>query len=151
MARLSLYAPLGIGAALAGQVWLAALAPSLTHETAVSLAAVLPVILTLSLSTVAVLLTIRHIARADRGWAALAVMIAAGLGMRLVWFGSPAPIEDDYYRYLWDGALSRTASTRMTLHRALFLPPSKMAGSPPRLPPSPLTAGKPCSASIFRI
>ena len=24
--------------------------------------------------------------------------------MRLVWFGTPAPLEDDFYRYLWDEA-----------------------------------------------
>lgn len=105
MARLALYALFGFGAAVAGQICLAAQAPSLTHETAVSLAAVLPTILILSLSTAAVLLTVWLMARGNPGWAALVVMIAAGLAMRLAWFGSPAPIEDDFYRYLWDGAL----------------------------------------------
>jgi hypothetical protein len=102
---LALYALFGFGAAAAGQIWLAAQAPNLNHETAVSLAAVLPVILVLSLSTSAVLFAVWRMARGNSGLVALAVMIAAGLAMRLVWFGSPAPIEDDYYRYLWDGAL----------------------------------------------
>ena len=35
----------------------------------------------------------------------LVLVIVAGLLMRAVWFGTPAAIEDDYHRYMWDGAV----------------------------------------------
>ncbi len=38
--------------------------------------------------------------------AALIVMIAAGLAARLILFTSEPALEDDYQRYLWDGAVS---------------------------------------------
>ena len=37
---------------------------------------------------------------------ALAIMIAAGLAARLVLFASEPALEDDYQRYLWDGAVT---------------------------------------------
>ncbi len=36
----------------------------------------------------------------------LGVVIAIGLAMRLVWFATSAPLEDDFYRYQWDGAVA---------------------------------------------
>lgn len=38
--------------------------------------------------------------------ALMALVIAAGLAARLILFGSEPILEDDYYRYLWDGAVS---------------------------------------------
>jgi alpha-1,6-mannosyltransferase len=34
------------------------------------------------------------------------VILIAGLTVRVVWFGAGGPLEDDFQRYLWDGALS---------------------------------------------
>ncbi|MFA5984150.1 MAG: glycosyltransferase 87 family protein [Methylococcaceae bacterium] len=35
----------------------------------------------------------------------LAFMLATGFCLRLFWFGSLPPLDDDFYRYLWDGAV----------------------------------------------
>ena len=32
-------------------------------------------------------------------------MVATGICLRLSWFGSLPPLDDDFYRYLWDGAV----------------------------------------------
>ena len=39
------------------------------------------------------------------GAAVLALVVVAGLVMRLLQFGSEPVLEDDYNRYLWDGAV----------------------------------------------
>lgn len=107
MKRLAGFAWLGGAAviAVASQIWLAAVAPSLTHQTASQLLGVLPLLTVLPLSTAAALWLFWRQGYMRSGAAAILLMCAAGLAMRLVWFGSPAPIEDDFYRYLWDGAL----------------------------------------------
>lgn len=35
----------------------------------------------------------------------LGIIFMAGLAVRLVWIGAPGPMEDDFNRYLWDGAV----------------------------------------------
>lgn len=56
---------------------------------------------------VAVPLTQRTLQRVGQGrTAALAIMIIAGLAMRLVMIPSVPALEDDFYRYLWDGAVT---------------------------------------------
>ena len=37
---------------------------------------------------------------------AFAIMVAAGLAARLILFSSEPILEDDYQRYLWDGAVT---------------------------------------------
>ena len=107
MKRLSVFAWIGSAAliAVASQIWLAAIAPALTHQTALKLSGVLPILTVLPLSTALVLWLLWRQGQMQSGMAALLALCAAGLAMRLAWFGSPAPIEDDFYRYLWDGAL----------------------------------------------
>ncbi|MBC8049780.1 MAG: DUF2029 domain-containing protein, partial [Chitinophagales bacterium] len=44
-----------------------------------------------------------------------------GLFIRLIWFGSPAPLENDFYRYLWDGAMLAHGFNPYTLSPAQVL------------------------------
>lgn len=88
---------------LVSQIALSALSPGLTHAAVKHLADVAPLIALLS----APALNGIFLARASRAAPARLFwpMIAVGAAMRLVWFGSSAPLEDDFYRYLWDGAV----------------------------------------------
>lgn len=81
------------------------LAPGLTHTTAVSLAVVAPFILLLSGSTLLLILCSWYLARLPEQKTMIWGMLATGALLRVMWFGSPAPIEDDFFRYLWDGAV----------------------------------------------
>lgn len=99
---------LGLIAALvlvAGQVGLVGIAPSLTGAKPGAIAEVMPLILWLAApAAIGLLVAPWAVKVAPSRWA-VGVMIGAGLAMRLVWFGVPAPLEDDYQRYLWDGAV----------------------------------------------
>lgn len=77
----------------------------LHHGNATTIAAVLPLILWLAVPTAALLLAGQAIARMRVTPFAWGVVILTGLAMRLLWLGHTPPLEDDYYRYLWDGAL----------------------------------------------
>ncbi len=44
----------------------------------------------------------------------LAIIIAAGLAARLIMFASEPVLEDDYQRYLWDGAVSASGANPYT-------------------------------------
>lgn len=46
-----------------------------------------------------------RLARLEPAPGPLGIVIAIGLAMRLVWFAAPPPLETDFYRYLWDGAV----------------------------------------------
>ncbi len=46
--------------------------------------------------------------RAEFSWAMGGGLFALGLGARLVMLGSVPVLEDDWYRYLWDGAVVQT-------------------------------------------
>lgn len=50
-------------------------------------------------------LVLVRLVQAPATLAALLVVIGAGLLMRLVHFGASPILEDDHYRYLWDGAM----------------------------------------------
>jgi hypothetical protein len=90
---------------VASQVWLASSAPELTHENASQLLGILPLITVLPVSAALALWLFGRTNRMPADITAISIMVIAGLAMRLAWFGAPAPIEDDFYRYLWDGAL----------------------------------------------
>lgn len=77
----------------------------LHHGNSSTIASVLPLILPLAVSGAALLLAGPMIVRLPATPFVWAVLIAVGLAMRLLWLGSVPPLEDDYYRYLWDGAL----------------------------------------------
>jgi alpha-1,6-mannosyltransferase len=68
-------------------------------------AAKLPLVVLLVLSGALAFILAPHLRRVPPTTAALLLVFAAGLAMRAVWFGTPAAIEDDYNRYMWDGAV----------------------------------------------
>lgn len=97
-----------VGALLAAsQFALVVLSPGLTHAAVRDFADVAPLVGLLSASA-AVGLVYMHseraiparLSRASAFWP----MVGLGLAMRLVWFATAPPLEDDFYRYLWDGA-----------------------------------------------
>lgn len=90
---------------VASQVVLAGLAPGYAAARPARVVDVLPLIGLLSLPAALALLAVPHLAVLEPRRFALVAMVGCGLAMRLVWLGAPAPLEDDFYRYLWDGAL----------------------------------------------
>lgn len=90
---------------VASQVVLAGLAPGYAAARPARVVDVLPLIGLLSFPAALGLLAVPRLASLAPGRIALIAMIGCGLAMRLVWLGAPAPLEDDFYRYLWDGAL----------------------------------------------
>lgn len=90
---------------IAGQAWLVAATLGLSHSNSAEVAAVLPLILGLAIPTGLLLAGASWIARIPASGFAMATLLAVGVVMRLVWFGTPPPLEDDYHRYLWDGAV----------------------------------------------
>jgi len=97
-----------VGALLAAsQIALVVLSPGLTHAAVRDFADVAPLVGLLSASAAVGLVYMRSIraipARLSRA-SPLWPMVGLGLAMRLVWFATAPPLEDDFYRYLWDGA-----------------------------------------------
>lgn len=90
---------------VAGQAGLVSIAPSLAGAKPMAIAEVMPLILWLAGPAAAALLMAPFAIKALPSRTAVGVMVAAGLVMRIMWFGVPAPLEDDYHRYLWDGAV----------------------------------------------
>lgn len=92
-------------ALVAAQVPLIRMTLGLHHGNATTMAAVLPLILGLAIPT-AVLLALgpRLIASEPTPFTWLAIILCGAL-LRLVWIGQVPPLDDDYFRYLWDGAV----------------------------------------------
>lgn len=101
-ARLGLAVVFLLVAAQVGQVWIAA---PLAGAKPVAAREVAALIALLSVPAAIGLLAAPSVLGLPPSRLAMAVMIGAGLAMRLVWFGGAAPLEDDFYRYLWDGAV----------------------------------------------
>jgi hypothetical protein len=93
---------------IAAQIGLVWLSPGLTGRRTTTFEEVIPLIAVLAgsaaIGLAAALVAWRRRPQTTR--AALLLIIAGGLAMRLVWFGATPPMEDDYYRYLWDGAVT---------------------------------------------
>lgn len=87
------------------QIALVRLAPAYTGPRPTAIAEVLPLIVLLALPGALALLAVPRLTRLAPTPLAMAVMLGCGLLMRVVWLGAPAPLEDDFYRYLWDGAM----------------------------------------------
>ncbi len=86
-------------------VWLA---PGLTSATAMTIASVTPLIAGIALPAAICLaatsVLVHSGQRPGSEWLLLA-MISLGAFIRLVWLAAPPALEDDFFRYLWDGAL----------------------------------------------
>lgn len=98
-----------IGALLAAsQIALVALSARLTHAAAKDFADIAPLVGLLSAPAAVGLVYMQNLraATVDRSrMPPIWPMIGLGLAMRLVWFGTAPPLEDDFYRYLWDGGV----------------------------------------------
>lgn len=95
-----------VGLALVvAQVALIVTTQGLHHGNATTLRAVLPMILGLALPTGLLLIAGPRLVRSAPTPFVWAVLIAVGLLLRLVWIGQTPPLDDDYFRYLWDGAV----------------------------------------------
>lgn len=90
---------------VAGQAGLAVMAPSMTQTAMETVGDVLPFVLVLGVSGAAGLAVGSRLGHINPSAMAIATMISIGLAMRLAWFGAPAPLDDDYFRYLWDGGV----------------------------------------------
>ena len=101
-------ATLVVAILIAAQIGLVWLSPGLTGRRTTTFEEVIPLIAVLAgsaaIGLAAALVAWRRRPQTTR--AALLLIIAGGLAMRLVWFGATPPMEDDYYRYLWDGAVT---------------------------------------------
>ncbi len=121
----------GAGFIVASQVFLVRLAPALTHETAKDLSAVAPLILLIAIPAAASLWLAGRIARLSPTATAIIGIALLGVFIRLIWFGSPAPIENDFYRYLWDGAMLAHGFNPYTLSPAQVLDCAANGSLPP--------------------
>lgn len=115
---------------IAGQAWLTVATAGLTHVNATSLASVLPLILGLAVPTGLVLALAPWLASLPPSRFAMATLLVVGVLMRLVWLGTPPPLEDDYHRYLWDGALVARALDPYAHAPEAFIGPGVRAYDP---------------------
>lgn len=90
---------------LAAQWLLARNAGGWTHASTQTLARVLPLVALLGVPGLLAVLAVPAWLRLQPTAIVFWSMVAVGLLMRLVWYGAPAPLEDDFYRYMWDGAV----------------------------------------------
>ncbi len=96
----------GLGLLLVASVaLLLATTRGLTHTSVSGIADILPLILCLAAPAAALLVAGPSIVRLTPTPFVLAVLIAVGVMMRLAWLGHVPPLDDDFFRYLWDGAL----------------------------------------------
>ena len=95
---------------VASQAMLAAIAGGLTHATAVTIAVVAPLLVLVMVPAAFGLAAGPSLARLGDARPHMAIMVVVGLAMRLVWLGSPVPLEDDFNRYLLDCAMIAVAS-----------------------------------------
>ncbi len=109
------------GVIAASQVALVAISPGITHETARDLAVIAPLILLVACPAALSLLLVAWLARSSQPASAMIGLALLGAFIRLIWFGSAPPVEDDFYRYLWDGAMLAHGFNPYTLSPAQIL------------------------------
>lgn len=110
---------------LAGQWLLARASPDWTQASFRSMADVMPLVALLGLPAMAGVLAVPALSRMGNNRSAIGVMLLTGLAMRLVWHGVPIAIDDDHFRYLWDGAVLAAGSNPYAI-----APAAVMAGDP---------------------
>lgn len=93
---------LGLVAAQVGSIRATA---GLDHAAAQTVASVLPLIGWLTIPAGVLLLAGPRLVRTAPSGIGWIVLMGCGLAMRLAWIGAVPPLEDDYFRYLWDGAV----------------------------------------------
>ena len=116
---------------LAAQVMLIVMTRGMTHANAATIAAVLPLILGLAIPTALLLLAGPRLIGCEPTPLIWAALFSAGLLMRAVWMGQTPPLEDDFLRYLWDGAayLSPWLRSSSELTRTIYNASSRRPAS----------------------
>lgn len=79
------------------------------------------------------------------GGAALAWMLAVGMALRLVMFWSTPILEDDHYRYLWDGALAAAGQNPYALS------PAQVLAGGPDVPPGVTVLARRAGSLLERV
>jgi hypothetical protein len=96
----------GVGALLVvSVVVLLVTTRGVTHVNATTFRSVMPLIAGLALPGAVLLAAWRAIVQVEETWRTWAIVIGVGLALRLAWLGQVPPLDDDFFRYLWDGAL----------------------------------------------
>ncbi len=90
---------------VAAQVLIMSTTRGLTHHNAETIALVLPLILGVAIPAAVLLLAGHTLVKSEPTPFIWAALITIGLLMRAVWFGQVPPLDDDFFRYLWDGAV----------------------------------------------
>ncbi len=109
--------------------------PGWTQASFRTIADVLPMVALLGLPALLALAMAPLLGRLAPSRVALGAMLFTGFAMRLVWYGVPVVIDDDYFRYLWDGAVVAAGSNPYTI-----APGAVMAGDPAAVHLSTLAA-----------
>lgn len=121
---------------VASQAMLAAIAGGLTHATAVTIGVVAPLLVLVMVPAAFGLAAGPALARLGDARPHMAIMVVVGLAMRLVWLGSPVPLEDDFNRYLLDGAMVAAAADPYAAA------PEQLLSAPPQRLAALVTAGR---------
>ena len=114
---------------VSAQAGLAVIAPSMIATDMEFVADVLPLVLLLAVPAAVALAVAPRLGDIAPSAMSMGVMVAVGVAMRLVWFGTPAPLEDDYLRYLWDGGVVAAG------HNPYRLAPSDILRGGPHVAP----------------
>jgi alpha-1,6-mannosyltransferase len=115
-----------VGGVLVASQWVMARhSPAWTQESFRSVGDVLPLVALLGLPALLALAAVPSLERLAASQTAVLLMLATGLAMRLVWYGVPVVIDEDHFRYLWDGAVVAAGSNPYTI-----APGAVMAGDP---------------------
>lgn len=110
---------------VASQWVMARHSPAWTQQSFRNIGDVLPLVALLGLPALLALTVVPALERLAPSRTAVWFMLATGLVMRLVWYGVPVVIDDDYFRYLWDGAVVAAGSNPYTI-----APGAVLAGDP---------------------
>ena len=96
-----------LGALLAvAQAGMIALAPALAEETRAPPSLVLAFVALALIGGAAWFAAIGPLERLPSGRLTIAAVLGLGAALRLAWLGTPAVLDSDWLRYLWDGALA---------------------------------------------
>jgi alpha-1,6-mannosyltransferase len=90
---------------LTSQIVLSLIGAGLTQAAMQAVMDVIPFVALLVLPAALGFAVAPRLGRLEPTAESLAGVITIGLAMRFVWFATPAPFEDDFYRYQWDGAV----------------------------------------------
>lgn len=112
---------------LTSQIALSMISSGLTQAAMQAATDVIPFVALLVLPAALGFAAAPRLGRLEPTKESLGVVIAIGFAMRFVWFATPAPLEDDFYRYLWDGAVVGAGFNTYTL-------PPEQALQDPELP-----------------